>query len=609
MNIPFFTIVTATYKDAWNLSKTIQSVMSQNHKLFEYIVIDNNSNDETDSLINFWNQNQKQIKYIKEKDDGVYNAMNKGIHYANGQFICFMNAGDKFKSPKILDIVYEYINRESSCQALLGWGELGDDIYAPWICNVDAFAMSTLGFCHQSLYVKKEIIEEIRFDDRYGKTDSDILQLARIVSNIGQCHILNEVLAIRSDDPGISSNLETTKKSNIWTIVEYYEDINESEATCIVEFKRDLKNFSLIKEMIQKKSQKTALAIALTIIDVLIVKPKKILVESSLIADMLEKALQVIKKDAKGIDILKNLDIACAKIKFYLENMNSKKAITNFKTKILEDKESIRISKINIKKETNIVVSLTSFPKRFGSLHLVLQSIFNQTVKPKKILLHLALSEVKNPKWIPSKIQQFIKDGLEIVFLDKNYFQYNKFLFMKTINLKNPFITIDDDILYPPTTIENLIAFHKKYPNCVVANRIHKIMYDAMNNVIPYSNWKKEIVYCTPDHNNFATGVGGVLYPKGFIDDYCTNTNFIMSSAPYADDVWLKIVALKKNIKVISTDLEKHTRWYCGYTPETFEDALQNINVATGLNDYQFTVGLNLIGANGKNLNNIKGIT
>lgn len=593
---PFFTIVTVTYKDVWNLSKTMQSVMSQDKRLFEYIVIDGNSDDETNDLIDFWkNGAGESFIYIKEADTGVYDAMNKGIVKANGQYVCFMNAGDKFKNSQTLNIVYEKIKSLGKINAILGWGELGREVYAPWIESSDAYAMASLGFCHQSLYVKNEIIKQIKFDSRRGQTDSDTLQLANIIKKYGSISIINDVLAIRSDDPGISANMEKTKISIIKTISEYYDDIDEIEAEAIVDFRRNLQNIENMLVLFKTKSEETVFSIALMVLDTVILRPKnnqKITLE---VENLVKNAIQFFNEHKNGSEVLTNLELVISKMKFHYEQLNNKQLLSSYRTKLLEENEQIRISKINFKRTTNTVVTLTSFPGRFKSLHLVLDSIFNQTVRPKKVILYLAISEIKNINWIPGNIKKFTKKGLEIVALEKNYFQYNKFYFASEINQDQPIITVDDDVIYPSVMIEKLLEFHKKYPNCVIANRAHEITYNDKGIMEPYVKWKKEIVKDKPSHELLATGVGGVLYPVGFINKYCKNTNDIMRTSAYADDVWLKITALKNNIEIMTTDLEKSVRWYCGYTPETSENALQEINVATGMNDRQFHAGLNII--------------
>ena len=99
-NIPLISIITITYNEEKYLEKTIQSVINQNYKNFEYIVIDGNSTDNTVNIIKKYKNNIDC--YINEKDSGIYDAMNKGINKANGRWINFMNGGDTFANNSVL---------------------------------------------------------------------------------------------------------------------------------------------------------------------------------------------------------------------------------------------------------------------------------------------------------------------------------------------------------------------------------------------------------------------------------------------------------------------------------------------------------------------------
>ena len=95
----FFSIITITYNCEAFIEKTIQSVLEQNFKDFEYIIIDGNSSDATLKIINKYRELVDII--VSEPDQGIYDAMNKGLNLAQGQFVNFLNAGDSFCSPDI----------------------------------------------------------------------------------------------------------------------------------------------------------------------------------------------------------------------------------------------------------------------------------------------------------------------------------------------------------------------------------------------------------------------------------------------------------------------------------------------------------------------------
>jgi len=105
MNKPKISVITVTYNAEAHLEQTFQSVFSQTYPHIEYIVIDGKSKDKTleiiqkyESKINFW---------LSEPDKGLYDAMNKGLEHATGEYVIFMNASDTFYENTTLEKVFE----------------------------------------------------------------------------------------------------------------------------------------------------------------------------------------------------------------------------------------------------------------------------------------------------------------------------------------------------------------------------------------------------------------------------------------------------------------------------------------------------------------------
>ena len=94
-------IITINYNNASGLEKTIRSVVEQTYNEYEYIIIDGASSDKSKEVI------QEYQRYIdfwcSEKDSGIYNAMNKGIQKASGEYLLFLNSGDVLNNSAVLD--------------------------------------------------------------------------------------------------------------------------------------------------------------------------------------------------------------------------------------------------------------------------------------------------------------------------------------------------------------------------------------------------------------------------------------------------------------------------------------------------------------------------
>ncbi|MEP7263543.1 MAG: glycosyltransferase [Bacteroidota bacterium] len=97
-------IITINLNNREDLERTIQSVVTQNFNDFEYIIIDGGSDDGSIDVITQYPQ--QYIKWISEKDTGIYHAMNKGIHLATGEYCLFLNSGDSFYANDILENIF-----------------------------------------------------------------------------------------------------------------------------------------------------------------------------------------------------------------------------------------------------------------------------------------------------------------------------------------------------------------------------------------------------------------------------------------------------------------------------------------------------------------------
>jgi glycosyltransferase involved in cell wall biosynthesis len=157
---PLLSIITVVYNDAVNLSKTIDSIRSQTFSDYELIVIDGESSDMTlDVIMN----NEHRIDYwISEPDNGIYDAMNKGIRIARGEYIEFLNAGDSFIDNVSLeyifpnnhleyDVIYGEINLFAENGSFLGHVPALDFT----IDNLMRYGTATVN--HQGFFIKKNL--------------------------------------------------------------------------------------------------------------------------------------------------------------------------------------------------------------------------------------------------------------------------------------------------------------------------------------------------------------------------------------------------------------------------------------------------------------------
>lgn len=99
-------IITVCYNSVRSLSNTILSILQQKHRDFEYLVIDGNSKDGTQELLQHCEQFfDSRLRWISEQDKGIYDAMNKGLALASGEVIGFLNADDVYRHPSVLNTI------------------------------------------------------------------------------------------------------------------------------------------------------------------------------------------------------------------------------------------------------------------------------------------------------------------------------------------------------------------------------------------------------------------------------------------------------------------------------------------------------------------------
>ena len=199
-------------------------------------------------------------------------------------------------------------------------------------------------------------------------------------------------------------------------------------------------------------------------------------------------------------------------------------------------------------RQKKIIVSLTSYKPRLEKLNLVLESIFNNTMKPSKIVLTL---NKKDKEFLTEYLKELIHTKrLELIITDIDLKSHKKYFEVMKKYRDYAIITIDDDIIYSNDLIESLYNSYVKYPNCIHARRVHKIVIKN-NTILPYNEWFYQYTYeLNPSFYLFATSGGGTLFPPNILNITDDNIEEIYKCL-YADDIYIKYLSRKKNIKIV----------------------------------------------------------
>lgn len=201
----------------------------------------------------------------------------------------------------------------------------------------------------------------------------------------------------------------------------------------------------------------------------------------------------------------------------------------------------------NIKRETPIIVSLTSYRERFSDLPKTIYSLLKQSIKPDKIILWLD-EDCEDLAYLPYELTQFIKNGLEIRFV-KDIGSYTKVIYTFKEFPDSIIVTADDDIYYPQNWLEKLYLSYISHTEDIHVHRAHRIKIEN-NQILPYEKWTKHVKEETARYDNFLTGVGGVLYPPRCFTKEVLREDIFHKEAPFADDIWLWVMALVHNRKI-----------------------------------------------------------
>jgi glycosyltransferase involved in cell wall biosynthesis len=169
MNInPKITVVTVCYNTVRSIEKTILSVINQIYPNIEYIIIDGGSTDGTVDIIKKYSD--KIAFWVSEPDGGIYDAMNKGIKAATGEWINFMNAGDCFVDKYVIQKVFENHIPQIFGVVFGNSQELRDNILysvKPLPFYESKKHNRSKGICHQSIFTKTLLAKKYLFDKSF----------------------------------------------------------------------------------------------------------------------------------------------------------------------------------------------------------------------------------------------------------------------------------------------------------------------------------------------------------------------------------------------------------------------------------------------------------
>ena len=176
-------IITITFNSATTLQRALDSVQQQTYKDIEHVIVDGASTDGTKDLIAAYAGKHKNVRWISEPDDGIYNALNKGIALATGDVIGFLHSDDVFASPDVITQIAAALEQN---KVDVVYGDLqycrGEKVVRRWKSN--AYDPRSLKFGwmppHPTVYVRREVYERVGKYDEWFRISADYDMMIRI---------------------------------------------------------------------------------------------------------------------------------------------------------------------------------------------------------------------------------------------------------------------------------------------------------------------------------------------------------------------------------------------------------------------------------------------
>ena len=204
-----YSIITINYNNRDGLRNTIESIINQSYKDYEFIVIDGGS---TDGSVDIINEYKDRITYwVSEKDNGIYHAMNKGVKAAHGEYLNFMNSGDSFYKSTTLE---EVDNMMNGSDIIVG-SDYNEDpetgksaiTVLPIRISFATFFMQT--FPHQSTFIRRSLLDNSPYDEKLKIVADWKFFMNTIAYDESSIQLIDLIICKREQD-GIS-NIQSRK--------------------------------------------------------------------------------------------------------------------------------------------------------------------------------------------------------------------------------------------------------------------------------------------------------------------------------------------------------------------------------------------------------------
>lgn len=236
--------------------------------------------------------------------------------------------------------------------------------------------------------------------------------------------------------------------------------------------------------------------------------------------------------------------------------------------------------RINNLKHADLIVSLTSYPPRFSTLHKTIESILKQSITPQRFCLYIAENDMEQ---LPDKVTRLAGYGLEIV-PTKDIRSFKKLIPCLSSNRDQVIVTADDDVVYPRHWLRLLYWHHLETPSTIICHRARYMTFSSTGSINSYIWWPnidRELASLLV----VPIGNGGVLYPPDCFHEEIDKEDLFLHLCGSSDDIWFKAMSLKRRIACKKINHYPH---FFKHHRKSQQTALKNTNMQF-LNDEHIT--------------------
>lgn len=508
-NNVIISVIIPVYNAEKYLERCLDSVINQTFDCIEILCVDDGSTDNSAKIIEKYCQKDSRVKLLSKKNGGLSSARNYGMKYAKGDYINFVDSDDWIE----IDTLQKAISKMTGSIDIVAWGAT--------LIN-EGLDQNYRGFIIGSEY------HRIKINGQRSINNNIILNTTYTVWNkLFKSSILKKY--------SIEFSEGRLYEDNDFTII-YFAHCRDGYFLSDYLYNYVQRPNSIMEKVRACKCSKTI--DNLYIFDNLYKHFEKY--------NLLEKYKQLIT-NRFYIHITGAYKFAPYEQKNNIREI-AKNLFKNYDPNILGE-IIVDIAKgefHKIRQLNHIVVSLTSYPARINTVHLVIKSILNQSLLADKVILWLAPEQFPNKeKDLPQALLDLVPQGLTIDWYH-DIKSYKKLIPTLKKYPDSIIVTADDDNIYHKQWLEKLYNSYVKYPNDIQAHRITKFFYKYGFEVIAGG---KEY-YKKPSFLNKLVGLGGVLYPPHCFNDDILNEELFTKLAPTNDDQWFWLQAVLKGTKV-----------------------------------------------------------